>query len=470
MSRITSVLACALAVLLATSTHAQQGTVGPAPSGLKVLYAGKPDSPRMKEFVEFLEKHFAKVGTHDLETSFTDAAKEYDVVVIDWPPVYPRDANGKIDTSKMELSMPKPAIDPKISKPIVMIGAAGGTVINSQQVRNLALDWKCLCLENYAHNTNTSHPIFQGPLPVNVAWEMIDIPTDYYLYPGAKTINDQIRAWKVQQHSFPVADPGLVSTREVLENTADGESISGGTNGKGPTSVAIARHGNYLLWGFSASPSEMTDAARAAFINSVCYMSAFDGQTPQRGSYDYNRDPRKLFMSSVYQLRLVSDDYAQACVKGMKKMLGGAEMPPELAARIGDNPAGYFKSMGQKYADRALEKIPDDVKEKFANDHEQIIAYYADNYEYLHPEDKMGSYGVDEQIKQLGVSNQDIALVDRCIEMLASSDTSTLAAEILDRYVDHNAKSPAEWTTWLKENRDALKFDPSLQHFVVTDR
>src|SRR2546423_3239986 len=51
-----------------------------------------------------------------------------------------------------------------------------------------------------------------------------------------------------------------------------------GLSMKGPHSVAIGRHGNYLQWGFSASPKDMTDAGRACFVNCVTYIKKFDHQ------------------------------------------------------------------------------------------------------------------------------------------------------------------------------------------------
>ena len=44
--------------------------------------------------------------------------------------------------------------------------------------------------------------------------------------------------------------------------------------------VAIGRHGNFLRWGFSASPKYMTEEAKTVFTNAVVYISQFAGQAP----------------------------------------------------------------------------------------------------------------------------------------------------------------------------------------------
>ena len=51
--------------------------------GLRILYAGMPDTARQKDFVSFLSKHFVAVKAVDVKT-FTEAqAKDSDVVILD---------------------------------------------------------------------------------------------------------------------------------------------------------------------------------------------------------------------------------------------------------------------------------------------------------------------------------------------------------------------------------------------------
>ena len=50
--------------------------------------------------------------------------------------------------------------------------------------------------------------------------------------------------------------------------------------------VAIGRHGNFLHWGFAASPDDMTEEARDVFANAVVYIAGFAGQTPVARKYN----------------------------------------------------------------------------------------------------------------------------------------------------------------------------------------
>jgi hypothetical protein len=103
---------------------------------LKVLYAGNPGSARAKDFTAFLEKHFAKVTATDLGKFAEADTKDYDVVVIDWTSIYPRNESGKIDNSLRKMSMP-PAVrlSPDYARPTVLIGAAGGQVAGGLQLK-----------------------------------------------------------------------------------------------------------------------------------------------------------------------------------------------------------------------------------------------------------------------------------------------------------------------------------------------
>ncbi len=109
------------------------------PIALTLLYAGNPGSDREHDFTTFLGKSFAKVGTTDYRTFKADDAKGYDVVILDWTSIYPRDDQGKIEKTFRGLNSPKP---PKLSstfdRPTILIGAAGGFATNQSQLK---IDW-----------------------------------------------------------------------------------------------------------------------------------------------------------------------------------------------------------------------------------------------------------------------------------------------------------------------------------------
>jgi hypothetical protein len=122
----------ALALLNATASAAEKIEV-------KVLYAGKPNDARTKDFVSFLQQHFVRVGEADYEKFKPDEAKDFDVVIFDWPSIYPRDKDGKIAPKFISLNSPKP---PKLSedfnRPAILIGAAGASA--TSQLR-LKINW-----------------------------------------------------------------------------------------------------------------------------------------------------------------------------------------------------------------------------------------------------------------------------------------------------------------------------------------
>ena len=77
------------------------------------------------------------------------------------------------------------------------------------------------------------------------------------------TSGENLKVWKVETKSFPAIDPGLVYHPYGFEDSPDAELIASGLNSKDPHAIALARQGNFFLWGFSASPSDMTFDAQA---------------------------------------------------------------------------------------------------------------------------------------------------------------------------------------------------------------
>jgi hypothetical protein len=89
---------------------------------LKILYAGVPDSPRAKSFMEFLKANFEKVELQDVEKLTKESAAPFDVVVCDGKRLYP------MDDKNSTLNRPNCALFPDFTKPIVMIASMAGTV------------------------------------------------------------------------------------------------------------------------------------------------------------------------------------------------------------------------------------------------------------------------------------------------------------------------------------------------------
>lgn len=267
-----------------------------------------------------------------------------------------------------------------------------------------------------------SHEIFQQPLKANLEWEDRPSPEHYRIWPLGEKIGKTIKVWKVQTKNNPDIDPGLVSDPYGFDDSPDTEAISSGLCGKGPHSLALARHGNFFLWGFSAQPTDMTSEARKCFVNSICYIKKFDGQRPLL---------RKN--SSSRQWALIYAGY-------MKNAKDG---------KIGTLTVQQYTEWN----------FPEDVRKRFGTDVEKYLAYYQENLEYLRPTATNGVFfAVDEDVKSLGLSNRKIELLERCITLLEKGEKVELAQRILKRYTNERFTDAKEWKDWLEKNRERLFF------------
>lgn len=265
------------------------------------------------------------------------------------------------------------------------------------------------------------HEIFQGPFPVDLQFEEADTPENYRHWPGGTELGNKLKVWKVQNKEFPAVDPGLVSDPYGFGDSPDAEVISSGINSKGPEAVALARHGNFFLWGFSGQPSDMTESGRNSFLNAICYIKKFDRKPPL--------------------VRKTSSGRRWALVY-----------------------AGYRKDYGDQ--DFVKRLFPKALLEEFGADGDKYLKYYQDNLEYLQPGEN--GFEVDTDVKQLGLSNRKIELLDRCATMLEQNDQAEHALRILKRYTTEDFGQPDEWRAWLERNRDRLFFtDTGGYKFLV---
>ena len=256
-----------------------------------------------------------------------------------------------------------------------------------------------------------SHEVFRRPLPVDLRLEDRPTPAHYRDWPGGAKLDKTIKVWRVQTRSFPQIDPGLVADPYGFGDSPDAEVISSGLNSKGPDSVALGRQGNFFLWGFSASPRDMTPEARKCFVNAVCYIRRFDGQKPLVRRTQSGRE-----WALVY--------------------------------------SGYLR----QFADQGFIKdlFPEDLLRRFGKDPEKFLAYYAENLEYLRPAGR--GFAVDEDVKGLGLSNRKVELLDACVAMLERGDRPELARRILGRYTTESFADAKGWRGWLESHRGRLFF------------
>jgi hypothetical protein len=272
-----------------------------------------------------------------------------------------------------------------------------------------------------AHGVVPTHEIFQKPLKVDLKLEEISTPSNYRQWPGGDELGPRMKAWKVQNAKHPEIDPGLVSDPYGFTDSPDAEVVSSGINSKGPEAVALGRHGNFFLWGFSAKPSDMTPSAQGCFVNSICYIKKFDGKKPL--------------------VRKVSSGRRWALVY-----------------------AGYLKYITD---DNFLQRLfPEELRKRFGKDAEKYTEYYESNLEYLRLEGD--HFVVDEDVKELGISNRKIELLDHCTDLLERGEHTDVALRVLRRYTTESFGTAKEWRSWFKQNRGRLFFtDTGGYKFLV---
>jgi hypothetical protein len=120
--------------------------------------------------------------------------------------------------------------------------------------------------------------VFKNPAEVEPEYEEWPTPNCYVKKSGGKPVPPKMKVWRVQE--TPLRHGGVASPGSGFEEP-DAEILALGHNYiTGPNSVVVGRHGNFLQWGFSGSPSQMTAAGKQFFINCLLYIRKFDGKRP----------------------------------------------------------------------------------------------------------------------------------------------------------------------------------------------
>jgi hypothetical protein len=116
-----------------------------------------------------------------------------------------------------------------------------------------------------------------------------------------------------------------------------------------------------------------------------------------------------------------------------------------------------------------MKMFPKDLRDRFGMDADKYRRYYEENLEYLHPSPTGGIFGVDEDVKALGISNRTVELLDRCIDMLDDDSARDRALRILKRYTSEKFTNDDQWRGWLDKNRGRLFFtDTGGYKFLIT--
>lgn len=280
--------------------------------------------------------------------------------------------------------------------------------------------------------------------------------------------------WPVQTEGYLDGKGMLIGTVSYdLSDAPDGEMIAGGVNSKGPNSMAIGRQGSCLHWGFAASPTYLTDEAKLVFINAIHYITQFEGQ--QAVSLKAAVMLRSSIDSILFQvsergseirkkktaLALINDQKTKEELKA--RQAKGEELTSMENVRL-----TWAKPTFEKL--EPLKRLPAKIQKEFGDDVQKYVDYYEVNYPYLwsDPDKRYASVSVDEDAKSLGIANNDLRLLDRCVSLLDDPSQQAKAQRLLQRYTTQKFETAGQWQQWLQANRSRLFFsEPSGYKFLV---
>lgn len=288
-----------------------------------------------------------------------------------------------------------------------------------------------MCLYNRAVVTRPQHPIFNGPIPVEMTIQNTPTPPGYFQWAFVKECPKTLPTVAIlKKEGYPPppeeigktppkddeGESGIVTGDAGFLDSPDAESIAGGIHMKGQDYVAIGRQGHILQWGFYGSPDEMTETGRRVFLNAVYYISTFKGAPILALREQSPRDDVALtlgFLDTAYKDR--PDEVLQREF--------GKDVPAEA-------------------------KQPRDARR----------AWFLSIRPYLYHEGDMwtGRFVIDGDAKALGVANYDVKLLERCVTDLERGSDVERANRLLARYTEEHFAKPTEWRRWLDENSKHL--------------
>lgn len=381
---------------------------------------------RMNEFKTLLEEYFQSVTTLDVREYKQDVSKEYDVTIFDALPAPIIKAEDLRDNKGNYIKTLLPQyLDSNFDSPTLFIGHTGGVMRNRL---DLKIDWYCLCLNSHALQCNTKHKIFHDPFQTPITKELRKTPQQALGYLSGQQLPEQMPMWRVQKAGYREGKQnrvGLVSSGEPFKEGPDSEYISGGESLKSIDAAAIARHANFFLWGFAASPSGMTEEARIVFINSVAYISEFKGNRIVVRKNEAGGTQRSYV---DHLLNLLATKEGAAVEKFLSPELLTLYKKDAVACRKqirADRP--YFYGFGT---------------------YEQFV--------------------IDKEAQQMGVANNNPKILDKAISLLEKDSTNTLAKRILERYTTEKFNTAEKWREWYHKNRKTMFFSEVAGYVFIT--
>lgn len=426
---------------------------------------------RTAAWESYLKEYFTTVKAISGKDYHYTMSNDYDVTIIDGDPkpIEPRrmiSDNGRF--SKLVYARYVPD---NFDRPIITIAEEGETMGRRIGVKN---DWYCLCLDAHAYGMKKEHPIFKGPYPVKMT--MTDRPTPE----GAKeyapligeTMPETTSMWRVQNKGYMTNrnfKVGMVVRPWGYEDSPEAEWISGGESAKSYDAMSIGRHANWLHWGFSASPADMTDEAKPVFANAVVYISKFAGQHIIARKLNEGIATRTRATEMKYRVsKKVYDNFVESTEKyndQVKTMADSLKNKEAAGEKLTDLDKQYLMMAEHPQPiptyEQFLQQQAGELFAKFGTDAEAYGKYFKENTPYFYG--NVGGYDLklDEDAKSLGIANNDKRLLDKAIKLWESGDDVEKARRLLYRYTLLRYDNAQEFRSWYRKYEKKLFFTES---------
>jgi len=427
---------------------------------------------RTASFGKLLKQYFKNVTVINVSEYNSSLSDSYDVTIFDGKPApwrkqrYLYDEKGKITGS-----IPAAYLPDGYSHPTLCIAEYSEAMGRSLGIKN---DWYCLCLDADAHSWQKDHPIFTGPYKVTLRTSLKPTPLNAkeiaQMY--GEYLPDSIEMWSVQSKGYSTVQtyrPGMVSRPDGYCDSPDAENICGGVSIKSVDAVALGRHGNFFHWGFSAAPYDMTEEGKIVFINSIIYISKFKESPIARKMDDristrhYVDAMKYLVTREAWEANNKSNREFNKYVLDTKKIAKQKQTKGEELTEMEKTYLNYPDKNEPEptYSAYVKQRVPQ-LYHIFGDDASEYSRYYDKNRPYFRGGRDLG-YGldIDEDVRSLGIANNDIRILEKAISLLEKGEDSAMATRILNRYTLCRFSTPQEWRNWFDTYKDKMFFTES---------
>lgn len=433
--------------------------------------AAKSAAERTAAWKQMLETYFTTVKTVKGEDYNYKMSYNYDVTIIDGDPKPLEPRRTLIQNGNWDKIIYAKYFPDDFDRPVITIADESETVGRRLGVKN---DWYCLCLAGYAFNMQTNNAIFKGPYKVTLTTTKEPTPAGALAY--GKCVHEEVpttvNMWKVQTQDYmsgEEAKVGMVVRPWGYLDSPDAEIISGGKSAKCFDAIAIGRHANWLHWGFGASPATLTDEAKNVFANAVVYINKFKGHHIIARKMNEGIATRENVDELKFSVSKESyDDYKQETEEGNKQIKLMADSLKKVVAA-----GGELSEMDQMYMEAGdaqqpilsyeeyIQQRAGDLYEKFGTDVAAYEKYYTENRPYFYGNFNDYNVNLDEDIKSLGIANNDKQLLNKAITMWEQNQDVEKAKRILYRYTLLRYDNAKQFRWWYNKYQSKLFFTES---------